>query len=124
MNSFDNDFEIILNCGMEMFPIKPPTSYNSLLEIAKGKYDLTIVNKILYTDVDDGENIKIGSDLDYLNFLDFIEKKKLKEIEVIIKSDESKSLRKKSIRKGSIIKSTKRTIYDDDCVNGKFSIFI
>jgi hypothetical protein len=119
MDSFN--FEIILNYAMNTFSIKPPTSFKSLLEIAKEKYDLAIVNKLVY--YDDDEEVVIGNDSEYLTLLDYVEANSLKEVDVIIKSDEGKSKRKKSIRKRSsaAVKAPIRNeniSTDDGCLNG------
>jgi hypothetical protein len=121
------NFEIVLNYTMVTFPIKPPNSYQSLIEIIKEKFDLTIVNKLVYND-DDNEEIAIKQDSDYLKFLDFVDANELKEIDLIIKSDESKKLKaKKSLRKRSSVYNPMSNghgaSYGDDCLNGKFIIY-
>ncbi len=119
MNSFD--FEITLNRGMELLSIKPPLSYNNLLDIAKERYDLTMINKLVYED--DGEDIKISGDTDYLNFLNYVEKEELKEIEILIKGEGGKGMKRKSSRKQSNIKPNRQGgAYDDDCINGIYHI--
>ena len=121
------NFEIILNFAMGTRQIKPPTSFNSLLEIAKEAFDLTIVNQLAY--YDNSEEVKISNDTDYFNMFNFVDETELKEIEIYIKSDESKNKRKKStqLRKrssalrppvGSISSST----HEDNCINGKYLI--
>ena len=101
--------------------IKPPNSFSSLVEIAQEKYDLTKINKFLYVDQEDDEEIKISDDSEYLQFLDHVDKHKLKEIEIIIKSDESKNRRKTSMRKWSNIKPpvTRSVRHEENCINGK-----
>lgn len=120
-------FEIVLNYGMETLTIKPPNSYISLLEIAKEKYDLTIVNRLVYYD-EGGEEVKISNDTDYLNFFDYASLNELKEIDIIIKSDESKSKRKKSTqlrKRSSVLKPPSGgVITNDDCVNGKQKFYL
>ena len=49
------NFEIILNYTMKTFSIKPPSSYMSLIEIIREKFDLTIVNRLVYLDDDEEE---------------------------------------------------------------------
>lgn len=121
----DSTFEIVLNYGMETFSIKPPSSYNSLVEIAKEKYDLTIVNRLVYSNLM-GEEVRISNDSDYLKFFDFMCDNALQEVDVIIKSDESKSKRKKSIRKWSNLKPPVVGMQDGShgCINGKIIFFI
>lgn len=117
------NFEIILNYTMKTFSIKPPSSYMSLIEIIREKFDLTIVNRLVY--IDDDEEIEIKQDSDYLQLLDYVDANELKEIDVIIKSQETKkSKAKKSLRKrSSIHKPNSNTqaaaSYGDDCLNGK-----
>lgn len=107
---------------MTTFPIKPPNSYQSLIEIIKEKFDLTIVNKLVYNDEDD--EIAIKQDSDYLKFLDYVDANELKEIDLIIKSDDGKKAKaKKSLRKRSSIHKVSSNAhtasYGDDCLNGK-----
>lgn len=120
MDSFN--FEIVLNYGMEQLSIKPPASYNSLIDVVKERFDLALINRLVY--FEDDEEIKITNDSDYLTMFDFVENNKLKEIEILIKSDEEKvKKRKKSMRKLS--KSTKTVAKNiekiqDGCINGKY----
>jgi hypothetical protein len=118
------NFEIVLNYTMKTFQIKPPNSYQSLIEIIKEKFDLTIVNKLVYNEED--EEISIKQDSDYLKFLDFVDANELKEIDLIIKSDETKKLKaKKSLRKRSSIHKPSTNMptasygKDDNSLNGK-----
>ena len=115
------NFEIVLNYTMKTFTIKPPNSYSALIEIIKEKFDLTSVKKLVYENED--EDIAIRQDTDYLKLLDYAEKNELKEIDVIIRSDETKKSKpKKSLRKrSSICKpyfNAQTTSYDDNCING------
>jgi hypothetical protein len=116
-------FEIVLNYGMDTLTIKPPSSFLALLEIAKEMYDLTIVNRLVY--YNDGEEVKISSDSDYLAFFDFVDASKLTEVDVIIKSDEkskrkkSTSLRKRSIAMIPVNNRGAGASHDDNCINGK-----
>ncbi len=118
MDSFS--FEIILNYGLETLAIKPPSSYNSLIEVAKEKFDLFVINRLVY--IDDDEEVKIASDSDYFTLFDFVETNNLKEIDLIIKSDEEKAKRKKSLRKNSrcpLRPPVKQNMaVDEGCVNG------
>ncbi len=117
------NFEIVLNYGMETMAIKPPSSFMALLEIAKEAYDLTIVNRLVY--YDEAEEIKISSDSDYLSFFDFVDQNNLKEIDVIVKSDDkvkrkkSTSLRKRSSAMISVSTASRVGATDDNCINGK-----
>jgi hypothetical protein len=116
------NFEIILNYTMKTFSIKPPSSYMSLIEIIREKFDLTIVNRLVY--IDDDEEIEIKQDSDYLQLLDYVDANELKEIDVIIKSQETKkSKAKKSLRKRSSIhkpySNAQSASNGDDCLNGK-----
>jgi hypothetical protein len=118
------NFEIILNHCMSTCTIKPPSSYNALIQIICEKFDLAKINKIVY--LDDDEEVRISTDADYLNFFDFIDSNKLKEIEILIKSDQEKGKRKKSLRKNS--RTFKAPIkesamnHDDGCVNGNIKL--
>jgi hypothetical protein len=116
------NFEIILNYTMKTSSIKPPNSYLALTEIIKEKFDLTIVNRLVY--IDDDEEIEIKQDSDYLKLLDYVDANELKEIDIIIKSDETKKLKaKRSLRKRSSVhkpySNAQTASYGDDCLNGK-----
>jgi hypothetical protein len=118
------NFEITLNYCMDTCVIKPPTSHTSLIQVASAKFDISKINKISY--FDDDEEIQITSEADYLNLFDFVDSNQLKEIEIIIKSDQDKAKRKKSLRKHSKtlrapIKQATMNI-DDGCVNGKINL--
>ncbi len=113
--------ELVLNYGMDTFAINPPSSFSSLVDIAKEKYDLTIINRFVY--YDEGEEIKLTNDSELLKLLDYIDTNDLKEIDIIIKSDESKSKRKKSTslrKRSSAFKPPVSTgsAQGDDGVNG------
>jgi hypothetical protein len=121
-------FEIVLNYGMDTMTIKPPSSFMALLEIAKEAYDLTIVNRLVY--YDEAEEVKISSDSDYLAFFDYVDQNNLKEIDVIVKSDDkakrkkSTSMRKRSSAMISMSGGSRGvTVSDDNCINGKKKYF-
>ena len=106
---------------MKTFTIKPPNSYMALIEVIKEKFDLTSVEKLLYEDDDD--EIVIRQDSDYLRLLDHVDANELKEIELVIRSGETKKLKaKKSLRKRSSMCKTyssgQPTRNEDDCING------
>jgi hypothetical protein len=119
MNSFN--FEITLNYAMDTFSIKPPLSYTSLVDVTKEKFDLAIVNRMVY--YDDEDEVNLTNDTDYLNMFDFVELKRLTEIDIIVKSDDQKIRRKKSLRKRSSINrppvlNTIGLKSEEGCVNG------
>jgi hypothetical protein len=113
---------------MEQLSIKPPNSYSSLLEIAKEKYQLITINRLVY--YDEGDEVKISNESDYLSFFDHVDSNELNEIDIIIKSDDNKSKRKKStqLRKRSTAlkqpASSKVSGFDDNCVNGMIFFII
>jgi hypothetical protein len=88
------NFEIILNYCISTCVIKPPTSMNSLFQVVSEKFDIAEINKIVY--VDDDEEICITNESDYLNLFDFVDANQMKEVEILIKSDQEKAKRKKS----------------------------
>ncbi len=115
------NFEIVLNYTMKTCTIKPPNSYMALIEVIKEKFDLTSVEKLLYEDED--EEIVIRQDSDYLKLLDHVDANELKEIDLIIRSGETKKLKaKKSLRKRSSIckaySNGQPAHYGNDCLNG------
>lgn len=115
------NFEIVLNYRMECFDIKPPTSYQSLIEIAKEKYDLNIIRHLGYFEEDEDNEIKIAGESDYLALFDYVEAKKLNSVSIVIKSDEQKGKRKKSIRKSSKAHKpsvTNQKESNSGCING------
>jgi hypothetical protein len=117
----DFNFEIILNYCMGTCTIKPPSSFSSLVQVATEKFDIAKINKVVYFDED--EEIRITNEADYLNLFDFVDANSIKQIEIIIKSDQEKVKRRKSLRKNSKtikppIKQSDLT-YEDGCVNGK-----
>jgi hypothetical protein len=118
MSSFN--FEIVLNYAMNTCSIKPPSSFAALMEIVQEKYDLTKVSKITYYDEDD--EVKVENDSDYLNMFDYISGNDLKELEMIVKSEEQKVKRKKSLRKNSRNSKPPTTSVqstnDEGCING------
>ncbi len=118
-----SSFEVVLNYRMKTFSIQqPPSSFFSLLEIIKEKFDLAIVNRLVY--FDEGDEKLIVNDADLIELFDYIDANELKEVELIINSDESKSKRKKStaLRKRSSavrVTTSHKTASDVDCINGK-----
>lgn len=114
MNNFT--FAIVLNYAERTFSLKSPFSLNSLIEIALDKFELTKLNYLSYFDADDDE-IKLSNDHDYLNLFDYVESNGLKEINVFLKSNESKC--KKSTYKFNTITFLPSNEYQ--CVNGKLS---
>jgi hypothetical protein len=117
------NFEIILNYCMSTCVIKPPTSMNSLFQVVSEKFDIAKINKIVYID-DDDEEICITNESDYLNLFDFVDANQMKEVEILIKSDQGKVKRKKSQRKNSrITKTSIKEIainHDEGCINGNY----
>lgn len=121
MNDFN--FEFLLNHSMQTCSIKPPLSFHALLEIAQERFDLTKITEFYFQD----EDIKISNESDYFDFLNWSENSQLKEIEIIVKSGDSKAKRKKSSSFRKISQSYKppTSSYnnyapDDDTVNGRF----
>ena len=101
MESFPFDF--CLNYKMENCNIKPPANFTLLSEVVAEKYDLKITN-IFYVD-ESGVEKPIKNDIDYSNLLMVASDLGVKEIELIIKSNEDMSQkRKKSMRKRSSMK--------------------
>ena len=101
MESFPFDF--CLNYKMENCNIKPPANFTLLSEVVAEKYDLKITN-IFYVD-ESGVEKPIKNDIDYSNLLMVASDLGVKEIELIIKSSEDMSQkRKKSMRKRSSMK--------------------
>jgi|LauGreDrversion4_2_1035121.scaffolds.fasta_scaffold1404162_1 hypothetical protein len=123
-----SSFEVVLNYRMKTFSIQqPPSSFFSLLEIIKEKFDLAIVNRLVY--YDEGEEKIIANDPDLIELFDLIDANELKEVELIINSDESKSKKKKSTalrkRSSAIPVTTSHTTPSDvDCINGNNSQLI
>ena len=120
-------FEFIINFSMDILQIKPPMSFGQLVEIAKERYDLTQINEFY---VDEGE-VSIANDADYLKLLDYADNSGMKEIELIIKSNDLKKKRKQSVRKQSnSFKSVKNVDinemrdYDNGTINGRYIIKI
>jgi hypothetical protein len=117
------NFEIILNHCMNTCTIKPPSSYNELLSVAMEKFDIAKISKIVYDD--DGDEVCLTCETEYLSLFDHVDANKLKEIEIVIKSDSTdKGRRKKSLRKHSktlkLPIKEKAMTHDDGCVNGKY----
>jgi len=77
---------------MQTFSIKPPLSFNALLEITQERFVLTKVPEFFFED----EDIRISNESEYFDFLNWSEKSQLNEIEIIVKSEDSKLKRKKS----------------------------
>lgn len=103
MESFPFDF--CLNYKMENCNIKPPANFTLLSEVVAEKYDLKIAN-IFYAD-ESGVERPIKNDIDYSNLLMGASDLGVKEVELIIKSNEDMSQkRKKSMRKRSSMKQT------------------
>ena len=101
MESFPFDF--CLNYKMENCNIKPPANFTLLSEVVAEKYDLKITN-IFYVD-ESGVEKPIKNDIDYSNLLMVASDLGVKEIELIIKSNEDISQkRKKRMRKRSSMK--------------------
>ena len=107
MESFP--FDLCLNYKMENCNIKPPANYTLLSEVISEKYDLKISN-IFYID-ENGAEIQIKNDIDYSNLLLSASDQNVKEVELIIKSNEDMSQkRKKSLRKRSSMKQSEFVI--------------
>ena len=103
MESFPFDFS--LNYKMENCNIKPPANFSLLSEVISEKYDLKISN-IFFID-DNGAEKPIKNDTDYSNLLMSASEQNVKEVEIIIKSNEDMSQkRKKSMRKRSSMKQS------------------
>jgi hypothetical protein len=115
------NFEITLNYCLNTCTIKPPNSYSALLEIITQKFDVSKLDKLIYSTED--EEIRISNELDYFNMFDYVDKHSIKDLEIIIKSEQDKTNRKKSGRKKSkhILPPTKskHVAQDEDCLNGK-----
>ena len=95
MNDFN--FEIILNHSMETFPIKPPLSFTSLMEIASQRFDLAKITGFFCTE----DESEVSNDTNYFKFLNWADSSNLNEIELIIKCSDIKSKKKKPNRKAS-----------------------
>ena len=115
-------FEFIVNFSMQTFQIKPPLSFEALMEISQERFDITKISGFYIDD----EEITITNDADYLKLLEWAEKSKLKEIELILENKEIKKKRIQSLRK---ISKTLKPIdtedineiqENDDKINGIF----
>jgi len=120
-NNFN--FDLILNHSMKTFQIQPPMSFQALIEIAQQRFDLTKISKLFVEE----EEIQISSESDYFDFLNWAESSNLKEIELIIKSTDSKAKRKKStsFRKASLSYKPVSNNYssyvpDGETINGNY----
>lgn len=114
------NFVITLKYLLQTSSIIPPNNYQSLINIIKEKFDLSMINKIIY--YDDDEEVKISNDSDYLTFFDSVDTNGLKRIDLIITSYEEKVRRKK------LLKNCSKSYYniknnngetDNICINGK-----
>jgi hypothetical protein len=118
------NFQIVLEFRSECFTINPPISFKALLDKIKDKFNLAHVNTILYIDEDDESEVKLGSEADYYSMFDYIEDKRLLSINIIIKSEDQKTKRKKSFSKNSwdVVPHNIPTnvSIDDHFTNGKF----
>jgi hypothetical protein len=118
------NFEITLNYCLNICTIKPPNSYTALLEIITQKFAVSNLDKLVY--FNEEEELRISNESDYYKLFDHADKNSLKDIEIIIKSEQDKSNRKKSTRKKSkhAIPSTKsKHLGQEDCLNGKNGLF-
>jgi hypothetical protein len=117
MNEFN--FEISLNYIMQTCTIKPPNSYTALLEVIGEKFEVTNIDKLVYNTED--SEIRISNDSDYFALFDYVDKNGIKDIEIIIKSEQDKPNRKKSGRKKSKHLPPTKTKHaaTEDCLNGK-----
>ena len=77
MDAFN--FEIILNYKMVTSAIKPPASYSCLVDVAKEKFDLKIINRMVF--INDDSEVKISNDSEYLKLFDYVVENNLTEIE-------------------------------------------
>ncbi len=114
------NFEITLNYCLNTCTIKPPNCYSALLEIITQKFDVSNLDKLVY--YDDEDEIRISTESDYFKLFDYVDKNSIKDIEIIIKSEQDKSNRKKSTRKKSkhiLPPSKTKHVGQDDCLNGK-----
>lgn len=92
------DFELYLNYEDELFEIiKPPSSFNELVEVAKHCFDLTKL-RLYYKDEDDEPEL-ISTDSDYIKALDLIESSNEKQGEIYIEGDRIKRKKSTSLRK-------------------------
>ncbi len=113
-------FDITLNYCLNTCTIKPPNSYSALYEIVTQKFDISKLEKLVYYDAD--EEITISNEADYFKLYDYVDKNSIKDIEILIKSDQDKSSRKKSTRKKSknlLNKTKNKHVAQVDCLNGK-----
>lgn len=122
MNNFN--FEFILNHSMHTCQIMPPMSYHALVEISQERFKLTKITEFVFEE----EDLHIASESDYFEFLNFAENSNLKEIEIMVKSGDAKSKRKKSnsFKKASLNykPSFKNYAPENGTINGKFFIFL
>ena len=101
-----DDFPFLLNLNYKMndFEIKPPSNLFHLKEIATEKYDLKIAEMFYVTE--EGEEIELQKEEDYLDMIQYATDNDLKQIEIIIKKNENISERRKeSLRKKSSMKN-------------------
>jgi hypothetical protein len=115
------DFEITLNYCLNQCTIKPPNSYSALLEIISEKFEVSKIDKLVYYNNNNTE-IKISNESDYFKIFEYIDKSSIKDIEILIKSEQDKTSRKKSARKKSknnLPTSKAKHAAQDDCLNGK-----
>ena len=103
MDSFP--FTLSLNFKMEIVTIKPPMNFTILSEAICEKYDLN--RAYLFYNNEEGIELEIKNDSDYMEFLDYATQQNINEIEIYIRSDEQMSQhRKLSLRKRSSMRQS------------------
>ena len=103
MDSFP--FTLSLNYKMEIVTIKPPINFTILSEAICEKYDLN--RAYIFYNNEEGIELEIKNDSDYMEFLDYATQQNINEIEIYIRSDEQMSQhRKLSLRKRSSMRQS------------------
>ena len=113
-------FDLLLNYKMENCSIKPPANFSLLSEVIAEKFDLKISN-IFYVN-ENGQETLIKDDNDYAQLLGESCDNGVTEIEIVIKSNEDMSQkRKRSLRKRSTLKDTTEFSIIPKAMNGTYN---
>jgi hypothetical protein len=113
-------FDLLLNYKMENCSIKPPANFSLLSEVIAEKFDLKISN-IFYVN-ESGQETLIKDDNDYAQLLCDTCDNGVTEIEIVIKSNEDMSQkRKRSLRKRSTLKDTTEFSIIPKAMNGTYN---